>query len=321
MCLALILPACGKLKEKDPQDLRRIQVERKRQQAACGSSGAYDRLKGALFDQAIARHGGDRTNLDLLADYSFARVENPVVVAWDPMLDVTRCKGRLILEFPPGAERGFGGQRRLEAPIEYAAQASADGAGLVYQPRGAEEIVARLAAFDIDSGSYRPPPAIDQAQAGPPPTVAPRAAPTVVGKAKPVPAAPPPTPVPRSPPAQPASKPPTPPSAPAADEGGEATVRAFYGALGAGNGAAAAARIVPEKRASRAFSPGAMNRFYGGLAEPIRLTGATPVAGGAYRVSYRYSTGRAHCNGSAVVMLTRRGGRTLIRSIRALSGC
>jgi hypothetical protein len=102
---------------------------------------------------------------------------------------------------------------------------------------------------------------------------------------------------------------------------GEATVRAFYGALGAGNGAAASSQVIPEKRSSRAFSPGAISRFYGRLPEPLKLTSIVPVSGGAYRVTYRYSAGRSRCNGSAVVKLANRGDRDLIRSIQSLSGC
>ena len=83
----------------------------------------------------------------------------------------------------------------------------------------------------------------------------------------------------------------------------------------------ASAQIIPEKRSSRAFSPEAISRFYGRLPEPVRVTAIVPLVRGAYRVNYRYSTGRSHCNGSAVVTLTNRGSRDLIRSIRALSGC
>lgn len=102
---------------------------------------------------------------------------------------------------------------------------------------------------------------------------------------------------------------------------GEATVRAFYHALGAGDGKAAAAQVIAEKRSSRAFSPGAISRFYGRLPEPLRLTGILPLARGAYRVSYRYSAGRSRCDGRAVVSLTYRGGRNFIRSIDALDKC
>jgi hypothetical protein len=57
------------------------------------------------------------------------------------------------------------------------------------------------------------------------------------------------------------------------------------------------------------------------LPEPVRLTGLVPLSGDTYRVSYRYAAGRSRCNGSAVVRVTQRDGRDLIRSIRALNGC
>lgn len=98
-------------------------------------------------------------------------------------------------------------------------------------------------------------------------------------------------------------------------------VRAFYDALGRGNGETASALVVAEKWSAQAFPPRAISRFYGGLREPLRLTAITPLNGDAFRVSYRYSAGRSRCDGAAVVRLTSRDGRDLIRSIRALSGC
>lgn len=121
--------------------------------------------------------------------------------------------------------------------------------------------------------------------------------------------------------ASPRSEPSEPSPIPAASDRGQAVVRAFYAALGRGDGERASALVVAEKRSSRAYSPEAISRFYGRLAEAIRLTGLTPLAPGAYRVSYRYSAGRSRCDGEAVVSLTSRNGRDLIRSIRALNGC
>ena len=106
-----------------------------------------------------------------------------------------------------------------------------------------------------------------------------------------------------------------------AGHAGEAVVRAFYGALGRGDGEEASAQVVAEKRSSEVFSPQAISRFYGGLRKPLRLTAITPLANGAYRVRYRYSAGRRPCNGGAVVSLTSRDGHDLIRSIRTLNGC
>lgn len=118
-----------------------------------------------------------------------------------------------------------------------------------------------------------------------------------------------------------APAPPEPISIPSASHTGEAVVRTFYGALGRGNGDQASALVIAEKRGSRAFSPQAISRFYGGLAEPLRLTAITPLARDEYRVGYVYSAGSRRCDGEAVVSLTSRDGRELIRSIRALKGC
>lgn len=325
--LCVALAGCDRLKHQNSDAMK---LEAKRHQIACASLSANDRVKNAIFDEAISRGPVDRANLDTLADYSVARMESPVVKGWDQSLDITRCEGRFILEVPPGAERGLGGARRLQADIEYTAQASADGAGLVYREKGADAIVTKLAAFNLGPVAYRPPPAIDpeqpglneaeQAQVALPAQSAPQKptertltersvkgsastdAPSagVVEQASP-------RPVPRAEPSRSASS-------------GEQTVRAFYAALGAGNGAAAAAHVIPEKRSSGPFSAGAISRFYGRLHEPLSLTSVTPE-GSAYRVTYRYSAGRSHCSGVAIVRVTNRGGRDLIRSIRSLSGC
>jgi hypothetical protein len=344
LMLAMALGGCGKIKMKgdEAREGAKTRADAKRQQAACASSAAYNRLKGVLFDQAIERRAGDRSRLDMLADYSFARMEDPVVKGWDPALDITRCAGRFILQMPPGTSRGFAGRNRLEADVDYTAQAAADGSGYVYRINGADPIVTQLAAFNLGSGAYRPPPAIDQqadanapeaaevasaAPPSPPPIAAPtRVASTAAVRLPPQAAKPPAATKPAGasrylPGETAADDAGEPDDAGDAGEGGEATVRAFYGALGGGDGAAAAARIVPEKRASGAFSPEAMSRFYGKLAEPIRLTGIVPLGGRSYRVSYRYSAGRSHCNGSAIVSLVNRSGRDAIRSIRALGGC
>lgn len=334
--LAPCLAGCGKIKQHDTRETDKPRVEAKRQKAACASSAVYDKLKGQLFDQAISQHEGDHTNLDVLSDYSIVRMENVVVQGFDPELDITRCNGRLVLVIPPGSERGFEGERTLQADIDYTAQAAADGSGFVYRLTGAEPIVTKLAAFKLASAAYRPPAAIEEGGAG-----SGVSAPMAIGRPD-VPTPPPSAATPSSsaaagqrPPSidrgqqyasrrgsdQASSEPAEPAPVPSGNEGGEAIVRAFYLALGAGDGATASAHIIPEKRSSRAFSPEAMSRFYGRLPEPIRLTGITPLARDKYRVSYRYSAGRSHCDGSAIVSVTNRGDSDLIRSIQALNGC
>lgn len=157
--LALALAACGQTEPKDGAEEARAERERslaQRLKAACSSPATYDRLKQVAFDEAIRIRNADPVNLDTLSTYSLVRVENPVVKSRDETLDVTVCSGRFILQVPPGAERAFDGKRQLVADIEYAAQAAADGSGLVYQIKGAEPIIYRLATFDLRSQAYRP---------------------------------------------------------------------------------------------------------------------------------------------------------------------
>ncbi|HEY0444924.1 MAG TPA: hypothetical protein VGD19_00575 [Allosphingosinicella sp.] len=124
---------------------------------ACASAATYARLKEVAFEEALKVRNADPANLDTLATHSVVRMENPVVKSRDEDLNITVCSGTFVLELPPGAERGFGGQRRLTAEIEYAAQAAADGSGLVYQLNGAEPIIYRLATFDLQGQRYVPP--------------------------------------------------------------------------------------------------------------------------------------------------------------------
>lgn len=151
-----LVAACDWMKPKeDPQQARvdaRKRAVAERLKAACSSQATYDRLKQVAFDEAIHIRNADPVNLDTLATHSVVRMEEPRVISRDEELDVTVCKGRFILEMPPGAERAFAGERRLVADIEYAAQAAADGTGLVYQIKGAEPIIYKLAAFDLRNG-------------------------------------------------------------------------------------------------------------------------------------------------------------------------
>jgi hypothetical protein len=126
----------------------------------CSSSAGYQQLKAAAFEQAI-RVRGEPANLTRLAATSVVRMENPVVTSEEGG-DTATCSGRLVIELPPGAERGADGQRRLAADVVYTAQTDGDG-GIIYRLTEGEAIVSSLAAFDIDS-SLQPAPA-----AAPPP--------------------------------------------------------------------------------------------------------------------------------------------------------
>jgi hypothetical protein len=150
---ALLLGGCGWMKKKEaPAQKTKAELaseQRERIRKACASDATYDRLKELVFDEAARIRKSDPRNLDPLAAAAVVRMENPVVKSRDDGLNVTVCSGRFILELPPGAENAFDGKRRLDAEVEYAAQAAVDGSGLVYQMDGAEPIIYRLATFGM----------------------------------------------------------------------------------------------------------------------------------------------------------------------------
>ena len=150
--LLVALTGCDWMQPKpppvDPRSARvRIEHER-RLQRACASAQTYDRLKAIAFDEVSRARGAGAPNLDVLAASSTLRMVSPVAKSRDHELNITVCTGRMIIELPPGAEAAFGGAKRLEANVEYAAQEAADGSGLVYRLQGAEPIVARIAEID-----------------------------------------------------------------------------------------------------------------------------------------------------------------------------
>ncbi|HEX8583138.1 MAG TPA: hypothetical protein VF680_01855 [Allosphingosinicella sp.] len=169
--LLLTLPACDWMKkpsapaEKTEKQLASERNERIRK--ACASAGTYDRLKELVFDEAARIRNSDPRNLDPLAASSVVRMEKPLVKSRDEDLNVTVCTGRFVLELPPGAENAFDGKRRLDAEVEYAAQAAADGSGMVYQMDGAEPIIYRLATFGLSGQALARVVEIPQASAPP----------------------------------------------------------------------------------------------------------------------------------------------------------
>lgn len=150
---AALLGGCDWMKKKDPPDQKsRSELaaeQRERIRKACASDATYDRLKELVFDEAARIRNSDPRSLDPLAAAAVVRMEEPVVKSRDDELNVTVCSGRFILELPPGAENAFDGKTRLDAEVEYAAQAAVDGSGLVYQMDGAEPIIYRLATFGM----------------------------------------------------------------------------------------------------------------------------------------------------------------------------
>lgn len=171
--IIVTLGGCDRMKKKDPpgqKSAAEVKAElTERIRRACASEATYDRLKELAFDEAARIRRQDPRALDALAEAAVVRMEQPVAKSRDEALNVTVCTGRFILELPPGAENAFDGERRLTADIEYAAQAAADGSGLVYHMEGAEPIIYRLATV---GGLPRPVPAAAAPPLADPPRVA-----------------------------------------------------------------------------------------------------------------------------------------------------
>ena len=108
--------------------------------------------------------------------------------------------------------------------------------------------------------------------------------------------------------------------APAATTGAD-TVRAFYSALGRGDGDKANSFMSLEKRAAPAYQPDAIEAFYGHMAEPLTLVSVSAVGSEDYEVRYHYRKQSAVCNGHAIVTTQDSGGRTLIARIKPIGNC
>ena len=99
-------------------------------------------------------------------------------------------------------------------------------------------------------------------------------------------------------------------------------VSAFYEALGRADGAAASARVIPEKRDQGPFSAMEITRYYSGLSEPLRLLAVSRVDDRSVQTHYRYrSASGTVCDGEAIVTLRQTGELLLIDRIRALKKC
>lgn len=102
----------------------------------------------------------------------------------------------------------------------------------------------------------------------------------------------------------------------------KATVVAFYLALGAGDGIAAAKHVIPDKRQVGPLSAQALSGFYGNLRKPLRLLNVDQVGDNKFRAKYTFEAKNGSvCNGVSVSTVNRVDGRDLIAAIRAESGC
>ena len=99
------------------------------------------------------------------------------------------------------------------------------------------------------------------------------------------------------------------------------TVRAFYMALGRGDGSQANSFMSLEKRAAPSYQPDAIEAFYGHMAEPLTLVSVSAVGAGDYEVRYRYRKQSAVCNGHAIVTTQNADGRNVIARIKPMGNC
>ena len=100
------------------------------------------------------------------------------------------------------------------------------------------------------------------------------------------------------------------------------TVRAFYDALGAGNGEQAAALVVPERRAAGPLWAAAITEFHSALKAPLHVTKIDPIDDDTVFVNYEFVNPANHiCLGTATVDTIHRDGATLVQRIQADNDC
>jgi hypothetical protein len=133
-----------------------------------------------------------------------------------------------------------------------------------------------------------------------------------------------PSPKPSASPAQRAS--PEVVSAPVSAEAGAreavAVTRAFYQALGEGDGPRAVSLIAPEAREQGPLSAERIRRFTSGVRQPIRVTSLRAVDDTTVSVRYQYvSPSNKLCDGTADVATAPRGARVMITGIHATYDC
>lgn len=101
-----------------------------------------------------------------------------------------------------------------------------------------------------------------------------------------------------------------------------APVEAFYLALEQGDGRAATANVIPEKRKNGPLSGPALTAFFDNLKKPLRLLGVKRTGEDKVLARYRYEpwSGKP-CNGASVSTVLNVDGVLLISGIESVSGC
>ncbi|RYC28930.1 DUF4431 domain-containing protein [Lichenibacterium minor] len=108
---------------------------------------------------------------------------------------------------------------------------------------------------------------------------------------------------------------------PGMEQPGTTTVRGFYTALSAGDGAEAARFVLPDLRVRGPLSAAAMSVYYSALVKPLSLRDVRPLTADTFEATYGFTSRSGACDGRSVVTTVRRGDLILISRIRSLSGC
>ena len=151
MLANIFLGGCDRIVPLGPEQRQATKAKLKQVRSECASKLTYGRLKEYVFDEAARIRNSDPRRLDQLAAHSVVRMDDPIVKTRNDELNITVCTGQFVLDLPPGVEDAFDGQPVIRAEVEYAAQAAADGSGLVYSMSGAEPIIYRIATLGLSA--------------------------------------------------------------------------------------------------------------------------------------------------------------------------
>jgi hypothetical protein len=156
---ALCLSACDDSRIQQASAARAAAPDR-RANADCGAQASFEQLKAAAFAQARQLRPEAAPVFDRLAAGSVVRVEDATSRTRDDALNAIVCRGRMVIELPPGTTDPLSGDRRLVADLDYAAQAGADGQVRAHPLGGLDPIAYRLAAMSLAGGASPVPAAI-----------------------------------------------------------------------------------------------------------------------------------------------------------------
>jgi hypothetical protein len=91
----------------------------------------------------------------------------------------------------------------------------------------------------------------------------------------------------------------------------------FYQSLSLGDGSAAAALVVPEKRGIGPFNERNIGQFFGSMQEPLKVNSVKLIGSDTVEVNYTYRYTKSQCIGRAIVETGYFMGNTLIKKISA----